>query len=153
MKSTLWNARVQGYYDGDGYTIRDAINYWYWNVSDESEGVAFRDICSTLHCSNSCPNQISVLETEVDMWSVAGQAVVASAVLLIIIICLTLKASSLFSTFMITHNDLPHTQICFIVWYRVLKRKQRKFLHSSSEVAEVESLQMRSEVSMNFCNC
>ena len=38
MKSTLWNARVQGYYDGDGYTIRDAINYWYWNVSDESEG-------------------------------------------------------------------------------------------------------------------
>ena len=46
VSSGISNGHVLGYYEGVGYTIRDAIDYWYRNVSDNRVGVAFRDECT-----------------------------------------------------------------------------------------------------------
>ena len=90
----MWNGPLLGYYDGEGYTIRDAIHYWYWNVSDKREGVAFRDQCSTPHCSNSCPEEIALTSlTDAETWSVGARVTIAILVLLIAITCLIMKVN------------------------------------------------------------
>ena len=88
----MWSDEVLAYYEGQGYTIRDAIDYWYWNVSDTEEGVVFRDECSGPHCSNVCPEEI-ILETEsaAEDWSAAARIVIAVIVLAIAVFCLLLK--------------------------------------------------------------
>ena len=90
----MWSTPLLGYHDGVGYTIRDALHYWYWNVSDTGEGVAFRDTCSTPHCSNSCPEEIVLVdEGETEMWSVGARVTIGILVLLIGLISLTMKVS------------------------------------------------------------
>ena len=90
----MWSDQDLAYYEGEGYTIRDAINYWYWNVSNTNETVVFRDECSGPHCSNVCPEEIS-LETGSGavVWSGATRMAIATTVLLISIICLVMKVS------------------------------------------------------------
>ena len=88
----MWSDEVLAYYEGQGYTIRDAIDYWYRNVSNTEEGVVFRDVCSGPHCSNACPEEI-ILETEsaAEDWSAAARIVIAVIVLAIAVFCLLLK--------------------------------------------------------------
>ena len=88
----MWNDKELAYYDGRGYTIRDAIDFWYKNLSDTEEGVVFRDLCSGPHCSNTCPEKI-ILETEsaAEEWSVAARISIAAVVLTIAVVCLLLK--------------------------------------------------------------
>ena len=94
MRSGLWSERILGYHDGVGYTIRDALHYWYWNVSDTGEGVAFRDTCSTPHCSNSCPEEIVIEDGgTAGKWPVEIKAVITLAVLLVTVACLVLKVN------------------------------------------------------------
>ena len=90
----MWNDQVLAYYDNTGYTIRDAIDYWYLNVSETEEGVVFRDVCSGPHCSNVCPEEI-ILQTEsaAEDWSGAARIAIAAVVLTIAVVCLLLKVS------------------------------------------------------------
>jgi hypothetical protein len=112
IQSGVWNGPPLGYYDGEGYTIRDAIDYWYWNVSDKREGVAFRDECSSPHCSNSCPEEIVLVSRrEAETWSVGARVTIAILVLLIAIISLMMK-------------------LYCCIWAKLLDTKQRSFLAS-----------------------
>ena len=95
VQSGVWSSHVLAYYEGQGYTIRDAIHYWYWNVSDTEEGVAFRDVCSGPHCSSTCPEEF-ILEGE-DVaagWSTGAKITIAVVVLTIAVICLLMKVCS-----------------------------------------------------------
>ena len=97
IESGVWSDKVLAYYDGQGYTIRDAINYWYWNVSGTEESVVFRDVCSGPHCSNVCPEVISlVADNTGNMWSGGARIAIAVIVLLISVICLVMKVSIIF---------------------------------------------------------
>ena len=102
VESGVWSDQVLAYYDGQGYTIRDAINYWYWNVSDTEESVVFRDVCSGPHCSNICPEVITLeADNAEDVWSGAARIAIAVVVLFISIVCLIMKVYT-----MINYNCL-----------------------------------------------
>ena len=94
IQSGVWNGPLLGYHQGQGYTIRRAIGHWYENISDTEEEVAFRDACSGLHCSRTCPEQI-LLESnsQKDAWSVGVRIGVAAAVLLIAVSSLVMKVN------------------------------------------------------------
>ena len=92
VESGIWSDQDLAYYEGEGYTIRDAINYWYWNVSNTNEAVVFRDECSGPHCSNVCPEEISLETTNgAVVWSGAARIAIAAIVLLITAVCLLMK--------------------------------------------------------------
>ena len=92
VQSGVWSSHVLAYYDGQGYTIRDAIHYWYWNVSDTEEGVAFRDACSGPHCSSTCPEEFILGgEYVAGGWSTGAKISIAVIVLTIAVICLLMK--------------------------------------------------------------
>ena len=87
----VWNSEVRGYLDGQRYTIRGAIDYWY-NSEGRKEGVAFRDVCSGPHCSRACPEMIVLAQgVESEAWSLAVRATIAAVVLLIAVTSLVLK--------------------------------------------------------------
>ena len=92
VRPGIWSDKSLAYYNGVDYTIRDAIDYWYWNVSETEEGVVFRDVCSGPHCSNVCPEEI-ILQTEsaVEDWSGASRIAIAAVVLTIAVVCMLLK--------------------------------------------------------------
>ena len=91
IQSGIWSRDVLAYYEGQGYTIRDAIHYWYWNVSNTEEGVAFRDVCTGPHCSNTCPEEIILSAEIAETWSGGARIAIAVIVLTIALICLLLK--------------------------------------------------------------
>ena len=92
----MWSDQALAYYDDQGYTIRDAINYWYLNVSDTEESVVFRDVCSGPHCSNVCPEVIILVPDNTgNIWSGGARIAIAVIVLLIAVICLVMKVSTL----------------------------------------------------------
>ena len=93
IQSGIWSRDVLAYYEGQGYTIRDAIHYWYWNVSNTEEGVAFRDVCTGPHCSNTCPEEIILSAEIAETWSGGARIAIAVIVLTIALICLLLKVS------------------------------------------------------------
>ena len=84
--------------------MRDAISYWYWNVSDSGNVVVFRDACSGPHCSNSCPEQISLQagSSALDAWSKEGRAIVAAIILLISIVSVMMKVFTTVCKFAVT---------------------------------------------------
>ena len=92
MQSGIWSDKSLAYYNNTGYTIRDAIDYWYLNVSETEEGVVFRDVCSGPHCSNVCPEEI-ILQTEsaAEDWSGAARIAIAAVVLSIAVVSMLLK--------------------------------------------------------------
>ena len=91
----IWSDQVLAYYNGEGYTIRDAINYWYWNVSGTEEGVAFRDQCSGPHCSNVCPEKISLqTDNPAEAWPRGAKIAIIAIVLLIAVVCLMMKVNA-----------------------------------------------------------
>ena len=91
IQSGVWSSRNLSFFKGRGYTIRDAIDYWYWNMSDTDEGVGFRDMCSGPHCNNNCP-EMFILEREgTDVWSSGAKITIAVIVVAIAIICLLMK--------------------------------------------------------------
>ena len=94
IQSGIWSRDVLAYYEGQGYTIRDAIHYWYWNISDTDEGVAFRDVCTGPHCSNACPEEILLSAEIAETWSEGARIAIAVIVLTIAVICLLLKVNS-----------------------------------------------------------
>ena len=96
IQSGVWNGPLVGYHEDQPYTIREAIGFWYENVSDDQGSVFFRDKCSGLHCSKVCPEQI-VLEVDgkENAWSVGARITVAAAVLLIALVCFTMKVNYL----------------------------------------------------------
>ena len=64
-------------------------------MSDGREGVAFRDECSSPHCSNSCPEEIvlQVGNTAAEAWSTGTRITAALIVLLISIASVVMKVS------------------------------------------------------------
>ena len=92
----VWSDQVLAYYDGQGYTIRDAITYWYLNVSDTEESVVFRDVCSSPHCRNVCPEIFSLQTGSTgDVWSITARVTIAVIVNLISVVCLIMKVTKL----------------------------------------------------------
>ena len=91
IQSGIWSRDVLAYYEGQGYTIRDAIHYWYWNISNTEEGVAFRDVCAGPQCSNTCPEEIILSAETAETWSGGARIAIAVIVLTIAAICLLLK--------------------------------------------------------------
>ena len=81
------------YYEGQGYTIRDAIDFWYQTLSDAAaDGVVFREVCLRPHCSDSCPDEI-LLNTGnfVDAWSPASKIVISCLVILVSVVTLLMR--------------------------------------------------------------
>ena len=135
IQSGVWNGPLLGYYDGEGYTIRDAINYWYLNVSDRGVGVAFRDQCSGPHCSNSCPEEIVLVpQREADTWSVGARVIIAMMVLLIAVICLTMKVGT--PSLASVSNADSCTCICYTALLLYLGKAT---LSQTKEIPEFES--------------
>ena len=91
IQSGIWSRDVLAYYEGQGYTIRDAIHYWYWNISNTEEGVAFRDVCTGPQCSNTCPEEIILSAETAETWSGGARIAIAVIVLTIAAMCLLLK--------------------------------------------------------------
>ena len=117
IQSGVWNGPLLGYHEGQGYTISRAIGYWYENVSDTEEGVVFRDVCSGVHCSKTCPEQI-VLETKSreEAWSVGVRIAIAAAVLLIAAISLMMKVNEM----PFPHEKCSYTQRVYTSYWRVV---------------------------------
>ena len=97
IQSGVWGGPLHGYLNNVEYTIRDAIDYWYWNLSHMEEGVAFRDTCADPHCSNSCPEEIVLLLENAGKWPTGMKVLMAIIILLTAVICLVLKASHVLS--------------------------------------------------------
>ena len=123
----MWNGPLLGYYDGEGYTIRDAIHYWYWNVSDNREGVAFRDECSGPQCSNSCPEEIVLMSLQAQPWSTPVITVIIIAVLFIAAVCFVLKVNIDLQQIILV-KSLHLLQLYWVLWSFLLQRKQQIFL-------------------------
>ena len=91
IQTGVWSNRNLAYYKGQGYTIRDAIDYWYWNVSDTDEGVAFRDVCSGPRCNDGCPEELILEGERAEVWSAGAKIAIAALVMAIAITCLFMK--------------------------------------------------------------
>ena len=100
IQSGVWNGPLVGYHETQSYTISRAIRFWYENISNGEESVTFRDKCSGLHCSKSCPEQI-VLEVEEreNAWPMGVKIGVVAVVLFIAVMCLLMKVSC-YTTYM-----------------------------------------------------
>ena len=91
IQSGVWSSQKLAYHEGQAYTIRDAIHYWYWNVSDGEEGVAFRDVCSGPRCNNECPEELILEGESTQAWSGGAKIAIAVIVLTIAAVCLLMK--------------------------------------------------------------
>ena len=91
VQSGVWNDHNLAYFEGRGYTIRDAINYWYHNGSEIDGGVVFRDQCYGPHCNDECPDEVILQEQEAKKWFTAVKIGIAAFVVAIAVICLLLK--------------------------------------------------------------
>lgn len=133
----IWKTNVLGYYKDKGYTIRDAIHYWYHNVSDEEEGVVFSDKCSGPHCSHSYPDKIVLQEVSsaASTWSAGSKITITVVVLLISMASIMLKVCVMHNMNM-THSyavpSLPLIlQLYCVLWLKQLQWKQWKFVNES----------------------
>ena len=91
IQSGIWSSWNLTYFEGRAYTVRDAIDYWYWNVSDTDEGVGFRDMCSGPHCNNNCPERFILEREGAHVWSTGAKITIAVIVVAIALICLLMK--------------------------------------------------------------
>ena len=114
----IWSEGVLGYYDGVGYTVRDAIHYWYQNVSETGEGVVFRDECTGPHCGNSCPENVEILlgNEEAQSWPVGGSITMYLIVMLVSAFCAIMKVRLGMQQLFICNLFIcisPHSSIVF----------------------------------------
>ena len=138
IESGVWSDQTLAYYDDQGYTIRDAINYWYLNVSDTEESVVFRDVCSGPHCSNVCPEVITLHTDDTgEVWSTSTRLVITCAVLLIAVICLLMKVR--YNIFPSDVSSYVCIQLYCCVWIRLLTKKQQRFLQLTAVRQDEES--------------
>ena len=91
IRSGVWSSQNLAYYERRGYTIRDAIDYWYWNVSDTDKGIAFRDVCSGPRCNDGCPEELTLEGDRAVVWSAGAKIAIAALVMAIATLCLLLK--------------------------------------------------------------
>ena len=91
VQSGIWSSQKLAYHEGQAFTIRDAIHYWYWNVSDREEGVAFHDVCSGPRCNNECPEELILEGESTQAWSGGAKIAIAVIVLTIAAVCLLMK--------------------------------------------------------------
>ena len=91
VQSGIWNDHNLAYFEGRGYTIREAINYWYHNGSEIDGGVVFRDQCYVPRCNDGCPEKLTVLGLRGDVWSSSARFMVAAFVVTIAIMSVLLK--------------------------------------------------------------
>ena len=91
VQSGVWNGHNLAYFEGRGYTIREAINYWYHNGSEVDGGVVFRDQCYGPRCNDECPEELILQEQEAKNWSTSVKIGIAVLVVAIAAICLLLK--------------------------------------------------------------
>ena len=89
----MWAGPQLAYFEGRGYTIRDAINYWYNNIngSERDGGMVFRDQCYGPRCNDGCPEQLVLQEQGAKDWSAGVRIMIAVLVVAIAVICLLLK--------------------------------------------------------------
>ena len=63
-------------------------------MSGTEESVVFRDVCSGPHCSNVCPEVITLHTDDAGVvWSKSTRICIACVVLLIAVICLLMKVA------------------------------------------------------------
>ena len=92
VQSGVWAGHRLAYYEGQGYTIREALNYWYNNGSEG--GVVFRDACSGPRCNAGCPEELVLQEQGAGDWSAGVRIMIAVFVVAIAVICFLLKVHS-----------------------------------------------------------
>ena len=89
VQSGVWAGHIFAYHDGKGYTIRDALNYWYQNKS--KDGVSFRDLCSGPRCNDGCPEELILQDSEGDVWPAGMRITIATIVMATAVISVLVK--------------------------------------------------------------
>ena len=114
FQSGTWAKNDLAYYKGQGYTIRDAINFWYHNASDMEGGVVFRDQCSGPLCNDGCPEELILQEEEAIEWSTGLKTMLSVFVLGITIISMLLKVFTKATLYSCT---LPALTVTFFILF------------------------------------
>ena len=89
VQSEIWASRNLSYYEGKGYTIRDALHVWYHNGSEG--GMAFHGMCSGPRCNDNCPEELILQGQGTKVWSAGVRITIATAVALTALFCLLMK--------------------------------------------------------------
>ena len=155
IESGVWGDNNLTYYEGRGYTIREALNFWYENRYNIEGSMVFRDICYGPRCNDGCPEELVLQEQGAKDWSTGVRIMIAIFVVAIAVICILLKVHiSLLmwsSSFSITVSSGPQMipdppsslfKMCCILWVKHLEWRQKHYLASlkSQKDEEIHTL-------------
>lgn len=89
VQSGIWANHDLTYYEGKGYTIRDALHVWYHNGSEG--GMAFHGMCSGPRCNDNCPEELILRDQGAKVWPAGVRIAIAMAVVFTAVFCLLMK--------------------------------------------------------------
>lgn len=82
--------------------MKDAINLWYVCHRSNNDSIEFRDTCFSVHCHDSCPEDIDFIQETNNDYPIWANALIITIVVTITVLSLVVKVYTR------TYN---HTQI------------------------------------------